>query len=365
MDKGPLAKMHTLFITALLAVGLSFVNFTDPANRNASPSTLLHDEDATFEQVASDSSVDSSAVKRAKLRTLLNKLPRVKLSRKNRTSSPKLTLSDLQGEIKVTSIYKSSKNTRSILGRTQQLTKYLESGSSWTFKLGKLINRIILTAPGIKSWAATIPGERFSREVRLVTKDSKLKNDYARFGEPTTFWDTCGYEFAPGTNSVSRISESNVIYYGGDVSGRYQQDIEYALEQASQATGFEFRRSTKPVVINYLGFTVTENLAAAGSDGWSISGKAGPGWTQVRSGGSRYVGADISLNLDQSAPANAVRRLIMHEVGHALGLEHAQHKSQVMYPVVQNSVAQWGMGDLSGLNEVANKGCHFKVGQEI
>jgi hypothetical protein len=42
--------------------------------------------------------------------------------------------------------------------------------------------------------------------------------------------------------------------------------------------------------------------------------------------------------------------LLMHELGHAVGLGHAHDERDVMFPVITTaSRAQWGPGDLAGL----------------
>ncbi|HET9631582.1 MAG TPA: hypothetical protein VFP73_04250 [Terrabacter sp.] len=50
--------------------------------------------------------------------------------------------------------------------------------------------------------------------------------------------------------------------------------------------------------------------------------------------------------------------LDMHELAHAVGLDHARGTTQIMYPVAQRMPANWGAGDLTGLRLVGRAaGC--------
>lgn len=51
-------------------------------------------------------------------------------------------------------------------------------------------------------------------------------------------------------------------------------------------------------------------------------------------------------------------QLVMHELGHTVGLTHVSDKSQLMYPYLQYRAAAWGLGDLGGLYNLGSRlGC--------
>ena len=50
--------------------------------------------------------------------------------------------------------------------------------------------------------------------------------------------------------------------------------------------------------------------------------------------------------------------LVLHELGHTMGLGHASSTKQIMYPMVTSGLARLGRGDLAGLeHRGARLGC--------
>jgi hypothetical protein len=101
---------------------------------------------------------------------------------------------------------------------------------------------------------------------------------------------------------------------------------------------------------------------ADGEGGWWESGVSADNqhWTwQIKRG---FVVIDPTGAADYAAGFGSGQSrgvLLMHELGHAVGLGHAHDERDVMFPVITStSRAQWGPGDLAGLALVGKSaGC--------
>lgn len=72
----------------------------------------------------------------------------------------------------------------------------------------------------------------------------------------------------------------------------------------------------------------------------------------------RIVSATVALvasgDLSPGLGADAWGVVMIHELGHAVGLDHVTDDTEIMYPsVVPGHPAEWGDGDINGLRQVA------------
>lgn len=147
--------------------------------------------------------------------------------------------------------------------------------------------------------------------------------------------------------------------------------VHQAVERISEATGLQFvyegttteqpterRRSYQPerygerwapVLIAWSDPDRSPSLAGP------TIGMGGSGWAS-RGGVSAYVSGQIELDTPQfsqllSSPAGkeAARAIIMHELGHLIGLDHVDDPTQLMYSQASHDILDFADGDLTGL----------------
>lgn len=100
-----------------------------------------------------------------------------------------------------------------------------------------------------------------------------------------------------------------------------------------------------------------------------VAGYAGPHPVAGAVAGSqRYVTGQLVLDGPQlgamvAGPAGLARAraVVLHELGHLVGLDHVEDPDQLMYPSATPLVVGFSDGDLRGLAEVARGPCHRDV----
>ena len=70
------------------------------------------------------------------------------------------------------------------------------------------------------------------------------------------------------------------------------------------------------------------------------------------------IDATQNAKLQQGFGGDSVGAVLMHELGHLVGLDHVADRSQMMFATVTGKPAAWADGDLAGLRQVGRTaGC--------
>ena len=113
-----------------------------------------------------------------------------------------------------------------------------------------------------------------------------------------------------------------------------------------------------PVLIGWR--TEVEEPALAGE----VVGQGGSAAVSLGDSPTVYVSGSVVLDAAQLAPvlerrggAAVVEAVVLHELGHLVGLAHVDDADQLMYPQVQSSVDELAPGDLTGLARLGAGAC--------
>ncbi|MDX6257485.1 MAG: hypothetical protein QOJ11_3819 [Frankiales bacterium] len=172
-----------------------------------------------------------------------------------------------------------------------------------------------------------------------------------------------------------------VVNYADAPAGA-EADVEQAIARLSSASGLRFvsrglssERATRdrsayqpevygnswaPVLISWSPPAQTDLLRDPKSEAVTVPVAV---VSKSRTGGGSLVSAEVVLNTDRQlavgfGPGPSEGEVLMHELGHAVGLGHVASRDDAMYPSVRG-IAAYGAGDLAGLAAVGRPaGCH-------
>jgi hypothetical protein len=120
----------------------------------------------------------------------------------------------------------------------------------------------------------------------------------------------------------------------------------FVVEGEAPRSPFDGLDAAQPVVIGFAHFDA-ERAAYAG-------------WSDVARDGDRYVRGYAMANLDigyvgdpqSTDDRDALTSVLLHELGHLVGLEHVEDDSQVMFAGWNPSLTDFGRGDRKGLRSI-------------
>jgi hypothetical protein len=115
-----------------------------------------------------------------------------------------------------------------------------------------------------------------------------------------------------------------------------------------------------PVVIAWAQPSETNQLP-----GGNVVGEGGPTWMTAPDGDKVFVSGEVLIDrnatqsLAVSFSGTSLGELLLHELGHVMGLGHTADATQIMYPTLTPvPQASYGSGDRSGLANVGRApGC--------
>lgn len=146
-------------------------------------------------------------------------------------------------------------------------------------------------------------------------------------------------------------------------------DVKQAIAAVNAASGLRLRYAgatrTIPNRRNWLGSAGITLAWASDAQSDKLTGSnAGEGGNYAATTGTRwrvthgFVVLDTRYNRLRPGFGSGGTRgaLLIHELGHAVGLNHVKDSRQIMYPTITTKAAVWGSGDRTGLARVGRSG---------
>ncbi|BEP11789.1 hypothetical protein acdb102_01000 [Acidothermaceae bacterium B102] len=181
-------------------------------------------------------------------------------------------------------------------------------------------------------------------------------------------WDPCtpihyvvDPDFAPAgatadvTEAFARLHAASGLTF---VSDGTTQERPTSGRQAYQPT--VYGHAWAPVLISWSPPAGTDLLNEPKAEAVTVPVAVG---SAAHTGGGSIVSAEVVLNTARQLPVGfgpgpSEGEVLMHELGHAVGLGHVNNIGDAMYPTVRG-LAAYGPGDLEGFAAVgAAAGCH-------
>ena len=155
------------------------------------------------------------------------------------------------------------------------------------------------------------------------------------------------------TDAVLRVSQATglrFVYDGATSEAPSRQRASYQPDR--------YGNRWAPVLISWV--TPNENPDFAAD----VTGEGGSTHTGLPNRPSAFVTGAVELDagqltrvLQRPGGNRVVRAVVLHELGHLVGLDHVTAANQLMYPQTRPGVTDFGAGDLTGLAALGRGTC--------
>ncbi|ETY73274.1 matrixin family metalloprotease [Lactiplantibacillus fabifermentans] len=187
------------------------------------------------------------------------------------------------------------------------------------------------------------------------SNSSKTKTSTTTTSSTGTSSSTSNVVVTPTESIVQGVTLSKTYYYqfDSDLSAAGRRVFKDAIAEYNATGLVHLVEGTAPKRANSITFSVYYKKMAADSSTVEL-GHGGPKIVKRVSwkGTTTWNEATASLNGDYSAAFSD--SVAVHELGHALGLDHSTSTDSVMYPVSQGKY-KLSTGDIDGLKKIYNK----------
>lgn len=257
-----------------------------------------------------------------------------------------------------------------------KVTLQRKSRSGW-----QTVNAGGLTANSDRSWSIKVGKKLETMSYRVLSDSTALNAAGISATKPLTVERHAGgsagdHAFLYVLNGVPvRWNPCQAIHYRVDLDEAPKgalADVKETLRRIAQPTRIQFRydgrthyipgssgSQTAPLVIAWAKPTETTLPLGGGTLGEG-GGTYTYGARQKPHIVTGYAVLDSTTSLTPGFGAGQTEgALLMHEIGHAMGLDHAKHASQIMYPLLgPHPSTMYGAGDYRGLQLLGrSQGC--------
>ncbi|HEU5150466.1 MAG TPA: hypothetical protein VFU19_08215 [Iamia sp.] len=213
----------------------------------------------------------------------------------------------------------------------------------------------------------TLPGGRLAPEPPIPATDGPYEFFYTEPDGDPVAWDPCGpiryvvnSRLAPEgamailDEAIARIEEATGLVFIDEGSTDEMAPVGDEVRPDSQPE--RYGEGWAPVLISW-----TDAMADPELDG--AAGLASPTWREADSGEQVYITGYVEMAGDYAAGLIAqggrddVLGIMMHELGHLVGLGHVEPSDEVMTDDPNSTPSVWGDGDRVGLALVGRGEC--------